>query len=207
MTGNPHGREELSADPTWPTNAELIESVGLLGQIPSPVLDLTYGRGVFWVAWRPKIMLTNDLYQRGTDFKCDWTGQVPDHWVEAFATVVFDPPYKLNGTPTTKSNVDSRYGVDRPATIDERIDTIRAGLRFAVQCVAPDGFLHVKIQNQISSGKYWDLETLVINQVVRPGWSVAAKRILVTKPRPQPGRQINPRNNYSALITFKRKGS
>src|SRR5688572_16542597 len=98
----------------YKSNAELIEAAAKLGYLKREwvTLDPTYGNGTFWKLWRPEALYCHDLAWTGMDFT-NLTYQ-DSH----FDAVVFDPPYKLNGTPTP--GVDTRYGVQVPTRWQDR---------------------------------------------------------------------------------------
>jgi hypothetical protein len=95
----------------WKTNAELIRDCASLGYLHGDwyTLDPTYGLGTFWSLWRPHTLVASDidpaksLWGGATDFtNLPWSNNL-------FDAVVFDPPYKLNGTP----DADRRPAVRR----------------------------------------------------------------------------------------------
>ena len=142
----------LAAHP-WPTNGHLIEDVARIGYLDEDwlTLDPTYGHGVFWSRWRPGFgnLIVSDLDpdKNPTGNSVDFRDlPYPD---SRFDAVVFDPPYKLNGTPDEKT--DKRYGVHVPTTWQERMALILDG---ATECarVTRDVLL-VKVQDQVCSGK------------------------------------------------------
>jgi hypothetical protein len=91
----------------WPTNGHLIADAAKLHISPDAVvLDPTYGRGTWWTVFRPAHLIAHDLHLDGVDFRAL---PEPD---DAVDVVAFDPPYKLNGTPTPA--VDARYGWTAP---------------------------------------------------------------------------------------------
>jgi len=193
--------EILASDPAWKSNADLIADVAALGWLNGRVLDLTHGEGVFWRRWQPDHLTTNDLH-KPADHNHDARHPLPPDWVGAYDAVVFDPPYKLNGTPTD----DDRYGVDRKATMDERIDLITVGSARAAEAVAGGGWLHIKVQSQISGGRYRDQVGHVAGLFSDGAFRLRAVWYFVSRPRPQPAgrRQVNPRNNVSQLLSFNR---
>lgn len=197
---------DVLASGPWRNNAELIADVAELGWLDGRVLDLTYGTGAFWSNHRPTDLTTNDLYEPA-DYHCDATGPIPPQWRHAFDAVVFDPPFKLNGTPSE----NDRYGVDRKATKAERYELITGGAMKAPGMVRPGGWLHIKVQNQIVGGRFSNMVSHVTGLFDDPACPVELRAIwyLTTRPRPQPpGRgQLNPRNNVSQLLSFNVKAA
>ena len=88
-------------------NADLIAYVARLGYLDGTVLDATYGLGTFWKDFKPDTLITNDLY-KPADHAWDFL-DLPCRDGE-FDSVVYDPDYKLNGTPALPE-MDDRYGV------------------------------------------------------------------------------------------------
>ena len=146
-------RPILAFDEHRHTNGDLIAHCAQLGRIVGIVVDPTYGRGGFWTRHRPEQLLAFDL-----DPRCGVTvanfRRLPlaDMSVD---TVVFDPPYKLNGTSTGDgpSALDDRYGVTRYMPWPDRHQLIRDGITEAVRVLRRDGWLLVKCQDQVSSGR------------------------------------------------------
>lgn len=194
----------LSVD-RWPTNGHLIADVDRLGLIPEgPIFDATYGRGTFWSETRGPDVHANDL--RATDpfgsmTRYDWTKPLDRQTWGSWRTVAFDPPYKLNGTPTD----DDRYGVDEKVTVAERKRRCVLGLYNLRMLLAPGGTMLVKTQNQIANGRYHDLVGDQVAAARGLGLHVEAMFHFVIDPRPQRS-QVNARNNYSTLIAFKERG-
>ena len=191
---------EIMAAHKWSNNAALIADVISLGFIHGDILDATYGLGRFWSKCRPEGLVTNDKYTEA-DFNFDFTS-FPHEWGSKFDSVVFDPPYKLNGTSTLESDVP--YGVHKPATVEKRLDLIVAGAIECLRLVKKGGFFLVKVQNQVSSGRM-HFQTDMVTQALNA--RKVAQMHLLTNPRPQPKgrRQIHPRSNYSTLMIFKKE--
>lgn len=191
----------------WPTNADLIADVAKLGWLRDDdrVLDCTYGLGVFWKKWRPRRFVGCDIdvdkspLGRSVDFTdLPWRDRF-------FDAVVFDPPYKLNGTPD--GAVDGRYGVHEVATWQDRMGLIGAGAR---ECARVSGDrLLVKCQDQVSSGQVrW--QTDYVTDVIQGlgGWRKVDRFDMTGTARPQPeGRkQKHAHDRPSTLLVFQRKG-
>lgn len=68
------------------SNADLIAAVAPL-YLTGSVLDVTYGRGMWWQRYQPEAFTYHDLALDGVDFRA-----LP-HSDRAFDTVCFDPPY------------------------------------------------------------------------------------------------------------------
>lgn len=191
----------------WPTNGHLIADVAKLGWLRDDdrVLDVTYGMGVFWKVWQPKTLIGCDIdpdkspFGRSVDFTAlPWN-------LPMFDAVVFDPPYKLNGTPDEA--VDARYGVAETSTWQDRMELIRAG---CVECarVSKDRLL-VKCQDQVSSGRVrWQTDLVTDTVLGLGGWRKADRFDMTGTSRPQPGdrKQKHAHGRPSTLLVFQREG-
>lgn len=137
----------------WPTNAHLIEAIAHSDlpylEADARTLDPTYGMGAFWRRWTPDELVASDLdpakspAQISVDFR-----HIPEAWGQ-FDRIVFDGPYKLNGTP---SDPDVRYGVAQPTRWQDRHLLIRQGLHHLAGRLHPKGYLLLKSQAQVCSG-------------------------------------------------------
>ncbi len=189
----------------WPDNAHLIRDVAELGYIHGRVLDPTYGLGTFWKIHRPTFLVAHDLNPKkcpmadGTEI--DFTAM--PYKDQEFDTVVFDPPYKLNGTPTEE--VDGRYGVETPTRWQDRMSLCLDGL---IECCrVSERTVLAKCQDQVCSGKVrW--QTLEFEAVARgQGFEQVDRFDLLGTSRPQPmeGRtQRHAHGRPSTLLVFQR---
>lgn len=186
-------------------NAELMSDCALLGYFPGRVLDATFGTGRFWKTYRPFNLTTNDLYGGiTTDYTYDFrhfTGFRDD----AFDSVVFDAPYKLNGTSTGlgPSSSDDGYGVGgRYSSVTAKMNLIHAG---AYECgrVASQ-FLLVKCQDQVVSGNVVWQTRLIADRLECCSTFKLVDMLHVQGYRKQPEgrRQIHARRDYSTLLVF-----
>lgn len=198
----------LSAD-RWATNGHLIEDVARLGYIGEHVLDLSYGRGLFWSRYKPAVLNSNDIdTSLETNYHLDATAY-QWMWASSFDTVVWDGPYRLNGTPD-RGDFDERYGISKRETWQDRMKLLLRGSYWGAMYVKPGGTLLVKCQDQVVSGrKVW--QTLEIAERVAgfegPHAMTLVDRFdMVRSPRPQPPgrRQVHSRSNTSTLLVFRR---
>lgn len=189
----------------WPDNAALIEAAAKLGYLRKEwrTLDPTYGKGNFWTRWQPANFIKTDLHPNAQgvmamDFR---KLEFVDGFFEA---VVFDPPYKLNGTPTEK--VDSPYGVHIPTRWQDRIDLMQRGQKECARVLKNGGFLLSKCQDQVVSGKVVWQTDIMTNQGMFDGLVKVDRLDILTNPRPQPhSRQMHARRNSSALLVFRKQ--
>lgn len=190
-------------------NAELMRDCMTLGYITGAVLDMTYGLGRFWRLVRPEHLVTNDLdASTGAQWHLDFTNLIKlCCWGDTFDTVVFDPPYKLNGTGGSHPS-DAGYGVANSDSVEQRMELIFAGLDEANRVCAPKGHVLVKCQDQVVSGrKVW--QTWLITDAGQSLGLRLVDMLHVQSYRPQPAgrRQLHSRGDYSTLLVFKKGNS
>jgi hypothetical protein len=191
----------LAIDPkVYKDNASLIRyGVVPMGYLNGRILDLTYGDGGFWKKWRSVMLSTNDLDEtkwvdRHEDFcNTSW----PD---KTFDSVVFDPPYKLQGTPASPE-MDRRYGT-REYTSVQKIEELHfLGCKEAVRLSRK--YVLVKTMDQVAGGKVHWLTDLVTNDMRYLRASKVTRFFLVGHRAQPKGRgQEHPINNYSSLLVF-----
>lgn len=194
---------------TWASNAELIADCARLGYLREDwrTLDCTYGYGTFWNRWQPRRLVGTDIDPNKNAFE-------PGHSVDftklpfssrSFDAVVFDPPYKLNGAPDENAGgVDERFGVHKTTDWRDRMQLIRDGL---VECerVLGDGYLLLKCQDQVCSGKVRWQTIEFTNQAFGLGLGLVDRfDFLSYRPQPNGRRQVHARRNASTLLVFKR---
>ncbi len=149
------------------TNGPLIAAAAALWiKEDDRVLDVTYGRGLFWTLYRPEHFTTHDLAIDGVDFR-----DLPEDDC-SFDVVVFDPPYVSRGglrTSTITSYID-RYGLDSidgpdavSGSLDNLIDLIEGGMGEAYRVLAPKGRLLVKCMDFVAGGGYQSMRHRVVD--------------------------------------------
>lgn len=197
--------DEILAASRWRTNGEMIADVARLGYLRSDwrTLDPTYGYGKWWTEWRPDDLVASDLNpeKSPTGASVDFT-DLP-HPDASFDAVAFDPPYKLNGTPS--GAMDERYGVDERASRVDRHALIRAGIAECHRVLRPGGILLVRCQDQVSGGRIrW--QTIEFATYAESLGMRLVDRLDRLGHRPQPAgrRQIHARRNLSSLLILTR---
>lgn len=190
----------------WRTNGELIAEVARLGYLHHdwPTLDPTYGRGTWWSIFRPLQLVAHDIDPAkapdgvSTDFR-----HLP-HRDGAFTAVAYDPPYKLNGTPTHQ--VDDRYGVAGGYTsAADRHQLILDGLTECARVIAASGILLVKCQDQVNAGAVrWQTDMVTDHARALGLDKIDAFLMLGHRPQPEGRRQVHARRNYSTLFVFQK---
>lgn len=191
---------------TWSSNAELIADCAALGYLRADwlTLDPTYGLGRFWAKWRPEHLVYSDIDPRRSwsGISVDFTGMP---WPDAlFDAVVFDGPYKLNGTAGSVSS-DADYGVAETSTWQDRHALIRDGMTECHRVLKPTGTMLVKCQDQVSSGRVrW--QTLEFsNHGIGLGMRLVDMLLFPSyRPQPPSRRQVHARRNYSSLLVFRK---
>jgi hypothetical protein len=188
----------------WASNAELIAACAELGYLRDnwPTLDPTYGHGTFWKLWRPQNLTACDLDPtkspegRSIDFTA-----LP--WDDGyFAAVVFDPPYKLNGTPD--ESIDKRYGVHQSTRWQDRMALIERGV-YECARVLDYGYLLVKCQDQVVSGrKVWQTDAVTAAAASSGLTKVDRFDLLSYRPQPEGRRQVHAHSCSSQLLVFAR---
>lgn len=183
----------------WRTNAELIRDVARLGYLDGHVIDLTYGLGNFWTEWTPQSLMGNDI-SKARDSDCDDDFRRTRWADDTFDAVVFDPPYRLNGTPD--QGYDDSYGIAQPTRWQDRMAMILDGVQEA--CRISRRHVLVKCQAQVVSGKVVWQDYAVVDAASYFGFQLVDRFDLVTPQRPQPTgrRQVHARRNHSTLLVF-----
>jgi hypothetical protein len=120
-------------------NGELIAVVEAMGHIVSPVLDATWGKGVFWTDVKPDVLAGMDSHPtKARDVRGDY--RRPPFRPGTWRTIVLDGDYKLNGTPTPdEDGPDERYGAHVPKTWQERQNDMLDGIAWWPPCPACAG--------------------------------------------------------------------
>lgn len=188
---------------TWPTNAHLIEDVAKLGYLDGHVLDCTYGLGVFWRRWQPEKLTGTDLdpAKSPTGTSVDFTALPFSDGT--FDAVVFDPPYKLNGTPDP---AEERFGTHEATRWQDRIDLMICGLAECARVVRPSGYVLAKCQDQVCSGQVrWQTDILTEAGRAKCLDKIDRFDMLGTgRPQPDGRRQVHARHRPSSLLVFRR---
>lgn len=189
------------------TNAEMILHCAELGYLTDDnlILDPTYGLGNWWKLWTPnagiETIRRHDLDpDKAPDGAMDFTAMPYDDG--KFDVVAYDPPYKLNGTPTPE--VDAAYGVHTPKTVEERLSLMTTGLVECIRVTKPRGIVLAKCQDQVVSGNVVWQTQIMASRATFLGCKVE-DMLHVSSYRPQPPgrRQIHAARNYSTLLVIR----
>lgn len=191
---------DILATRSWTTNGDLIKDVAVLGYLDGTVLDATYGEGKFWTKFKSPQLFTNDLY-KPADYSDDYTNL---HFLDnTFDTVVFDPDYKMTGTPSSPA-MDYAYGTDKPMRYQDRLANIEKG---AAECFRVcKRFTLVKCMDQVVSGNVVWQTDMITRTIENLGGRKVDRFDMVTSGRPQPEgrRQVHARRNTSTLLVFEK---
>lgn len=199
---------EIQAAGAYTSNAELIEALRDLGYLRKEwrTLDPTFGEGVFWQNWRPETLIATDL-----DVTKSPAGVVVDFTnmpfkLATFDAVVFDPPYRLNGQPDL-GEFDHRYGIGKYTKWQDRMQLCIDGITECVSMLKKGGYLLVKCQDQVCSGKKrWQTREFSAH-AESLGCELVDMMHILTTPRKQPAgrRQVHSRQNYSTMLCLRKK--
>lgn len=186
-------------------NSELISACFELGYLRDEwlTLDPTYGKGTFWKGRQPKNLFRSDLHTWAEDPTVGDADFTKLAWSDGiFEAVVYDPPYKMNGTP---SDPDNAYGVGTPVRWQDRIDLMKRGQKECARVLKPGGYLLTKCMDQVVSGKVVWQTDIMTAQAIHDGLTKVDQLLYLTNPRPQPHtRQVHSRRNYSSLLVFRK---
>jgi hypothetical protein len=164
-------------------------------------MPVAYGLGRFWCDLPDLDVHANDLHPDKGDTSHDFTDTPwPDRW---WPCVVFDPPYRIGGTPSTPE-FDDAYGIEVPRPAAEVRALIEDGTREAVRLSSE--FVLVKVQDHVSSGRLQPL-TKWVTEVAETAGARLVDSAHVEAGRAQPigTRQVRFRHGYSTLLVMPRE--
>jgi len=162
-------------------------------------LDRTYRLGNWWNEYRPDELVAGDLF-KPAGIKLDFT--CLPFADSTFGSVAYDPPYKLNGTPT--DFVDSRYGVGTVVKWQDRMKLMRAGFIECARVVRRKGYLLARCQDQVA----WNKIRWQTDMFSGAGYQLGLEKVdrfdFLYTPREQRLPQRHARRNYSTLLIFQK---
>ena len=180
---------------------------------PAKVLDMTYGKGVFWRNIERGYSVTkNDIDpDRGTTHH-DFT-RLPSAWRERYDCVVLDPPYLgVGGIETLKSSIDRGYKNRARAKADlAGISAVRrlyaGGIIEAYRVLRRSGILVIKTMDQVESGQQNWLHVDLMEMCRILGFKNEDLFVYVNKSHPtfRHEHQLHARRNHSYWIVAKRR--
>lgn len=192
--------------PKGSTNADLMVACHALKYLSNEwdILDPTYGEGAFWNKWRPQWLFTSDL---NPDTKVDYHDNFRNlDWPDVrFDAVVFDPPYKLNGTAGSHAS-DARYGVAKTTRWQDRHQLIFYGITECLRVTKVGGFVLIKCMDQVVSGhKRWQTRLFADHAETCGGDLVDMLHLPGQRAQPGKRSQVHSHANYSTLLVVQKK--
>ena len=175
---------------------------------PTTVLDLTWGRGVFWdwnTAEKEVVVAGNDVYSdhEGVVHREDFTGTKFSD--EGDDVVVFDPPFTASGHSNKgDGRILLRYGAVRgvnggPTNIHEVQGLLRNGIREA--CRLSARWVLIKTQDVVESGVLHPSTNVALNTIVKSGFNILLQVRFSPHRRPQPkGRRVTGLGNQPSVF-------
>lgn len=189
------------------TNADLFaEAYRLYIDPDDKVLDLTYGKGVFWRHVNHPNLVRNDLHVADADTHEDFhdlSAFEPD----SFDAVVFDPPYKTGSSAQMQEPFDGYRNNDRPGRGVKAVrEMYAAGLEQGLRVVKPGGLLMVKVMDQVESGRQHWLSIDVYLMAKDLGLEAPDRFMLLRRSKPpmRHDHQIHARKRDSYLWVMRR---
>lgn len=189
------------------TNADLFPDVlALYAKEGDTILDLTYGRGVFWQRVDRSLyqMTTNDLHT-GADHAYDL--RATGFTDESFDVVVLDPPY-MHGGATVKASINQCY-LNANGSHRSVIELYASGIKEARRLLRSKGILVIKCQDEIESGKQHLSHVEIILAAQEIGYRVLDLFVLVQSsiPAMRLPYQKTARKNHSYFIVLRKNGA
>ena len=198
------------------TNADLFPDILRL-YVPegSRVLDMTYGKGVFWkkVDTSKYQLDTNDISEDRGDSHYDFRNiPVAD---ASYDAAILDPPYMFIHRPSgggrIKASIDKGYGNNaRYDQGDGGPDKVRSyyidGAREALRLLVVKGTLIVKCMDQVFSGKQWWEHIFLYDAITQLGYHMIDLFVLVQSGTPtmRHKHQVHARKNHSYFLVFRK---
>lgn len=183
-------------------NSQRVVDLAALGYLPEPVLDPTYGYGGMWTDYRPGRLVTMDINpNRNVDIVGSYHAlPFPDG---AFGSALFDPPYRLAGTATNRGGIDDRFGIGTYRTPDQIHDDMRVGLTECARVVRRKGYVIVKCQDQVVSGRVvWQTRLMAEHgEALGLRW-VDSLHLVGGRAQPSGRRQKHARRNLSTFVVL-----
>jgi len=195
---------EIRAIGTRTNNSQLVLDLAELGylDLSLPILDPTYGLGRWWKLVYPSQLTACDIdvNKSPIGYSVDFA-DVP--WSDnTFDAVVFDPPYKLNGTSQGFGN-DASYGVGnvKYVSIQQRHELIKQGMTELARVTRRT--LVVKCQDQVSSGRVQWQTRIFSDYGESLGLTLCdSLHVLGHRRQPQGRSQRHARRDYSTALVF-----
>lgn len=190
------------------TNADIFPDVlELYAPAGSKIVDLTYGKGVFWknVDKSKYNLVTNDLVTEA-DHHCDFRNTpFPDN---DFDMAILDPPY-MHSSGSIKESIASCYANNTSVRLRNQKEVRQLyfdGIAEARRILKKGGILAIKCQDMIESGKQnWNH----VQFMNAEGFECEDLFVLVqsTIPARDPkwSKQYHARRNHSFFVILRKK--
>lgn len=196
--------------PPRKNNAQAIADCVTMGYLAhdSLVADVTYGEGGFWKLWKPSELtfFATDLDEAKSPDGASVDFRDLPYVTGHMDVVVFDPPYKLNGTSTAGSPSDERYGVDQKASVLERHGLMLDGLTECLRVTKPGGLVFAKCQDQVCAGRMqWQSHMMALHGGMQGADLHDSLMVMSYRPQPEGRTQKHIRRDYSTLLIFKKR--
>lgn len=195
------------------TNADLFPSVLSL-YLPKGgrVLDMTFGRGVFWknVDLSNIQLIRNDIAKDLGEYHDDFR---KTRWADGdFDMVVLDPPYAGRSGSPIKASIDRGYQIyERTRKLgvfgtDAVMVYYEDGMKEARRVMKPKGVLAVKCMDEIMGGKQHLNHVTILNTGTSLGFTVEDLFVLMQKGTPtmRHDYQLHARKNHSYFLAFRK---
>lgn len=190
------------------TNAELFPDILAL-YVPkgSRVLDMTYGKGVFWskVNEADWLLERNDINPGLGDHHDDFRAM---EWQDKyFDVVVLDPPYLFGSSHLQADELDGYGNNDRSGRgAVEVLALYLAGADEATRVLVPTGIFIVKCQDGVESGRQYWMHWHLMTQIMARNFACVDLFVLVRNSVPvmRHDHQVHARKNHSYFLVFRR---
>jgi len=180
----------------------------------SVVVDVTYGKGVFWKK------IPQGLYDtRFTDLKDGVDFRKLPYGDLTIDAVVIDPPYMHTPGGSAHQghqNYEEYYRNNQASGYGEEIKYHEAVLRLyqdgfleAKRVLRDKGVLIIKCQDEVCAGKMRLTMVELTHYLVRTGWTVEDLFVVMSNNRPGVSRMLqqkHSRRNHSYFLVAKKKG-
>ena len=190
------------------TNADLFPSV-LSIYLPKGgrVLDMTYGRGVFWknVDLRNIILTRNDIAKDLGEYHDDFR---KTQWrAKEFDMVVLDPPYASRSS-NKQSLIGARYNNAKHKldTVEDMIQYYSDGMTEGLRVLKEGSVLVVKCMDEVAGGKQRMNHITLIKVGWDMGFTLEDLFVLVQDGTPTMRHpyQLHARKNHSYFLVFRK---
>ncbi len=176
----------------------------------SKVIDVTFGRGVFW-----KQVNVSKYHLEKTDLKDGVDCRKLPYESSKFDAVVFDPPYMHTPGGTAHNghqNFEEYYNNNGRSSEGKKYHEAVLDLYFsaadeAARVLRKDGIYIVKCQDEVCANRQRLTHVEIINELELKGFIVEDLFVVVRKNKPGVSRmlkQVHARKNHSYFLVFRK---